>query len=951
MSDADAVREVLAGQHERFRELVERHFASVYAVCLSYVRDATEAEDAAQDTFVQCYRRLDTLKNPRKLAGWLAAIARNVAVNHVKADSRRKKLVAELGGNGMDYEPPADAARLELRETIQRMVDGLPAKTREAVYLFYFKEKSLKEIAEYLGTSPNAVARLLKYGRERLKDTLWQEASDSIRTLRPKKDAVVRACLAVPFGQAAWPTRGGATATGAVEAAGLMGGIIMSTKSVVSIIVVFIAIVLALLFWKPWTREMPASTDAPAAVSQAEHAAPALHPGTSVIQTEPEPRVKEQAPEPTTEEIPTVLAEEPATVPAVVSGCVMDIEGYAIDGADVYFEVYRGMNSNDIVQAYSAQTDGDGNYEITGIEAFGNAHAFAWAEGYVMAEATELRLKVDAGTNRAHVDFRLRPATAFVGGRVVDEGRRPISGAAVDVMYYGYDEEGLAVTAATGRTTGTIGSRKLLFAITDERGRFSIAIPYEGMCDFRVVKEGYGPGFFPQIHTGTSDAVFVLRAGGAIEGKVTRADDGEPVEGIQVRIHGEALPGGLAPSEVRIQDLPTSPVVVATDRSGRYLADGLGADFLYTVTVLDPGAETAATRTDEMGVRYIANMLLEFDGWLYGAEAIAAQKRGVRVRAGQTTAGVDLEIAAKRGAVIYGNVSDRATGEPVCPVAIQATVVYPEGESGGRFGGTAVTDPDGTYTLHIKNLREPHRFRISYHYFTQGGSSWGTPEDAELAEFDLEAGDEEEFNFSVDAPMTVPVRFVDDTGAPVEGVMAMIRLAGGGGACGGPLSDEEGQVIFYGIPAGPRYEVMARRGEERLLGISKPFTGQPGETVPEILVVCPLRGGGIEGIVTDAQGNVVPNVHVACWVLQSDGTYLGVPGVYADEQGAFYNRKVAVGFHQNVLLAYRNPETGEFAHIILNNVEVAEEAVTDLGKLTFEPTTSADLHAIVGIRD
>jgi len=199
MSDADVVREVLAGRYESFGTLVERHFVSVYALCLSYVRNTAEAEDVAPETFMRCYNRLDTLKNPRKFAAWLASVTRNICINHIRADSRRRKLMGDYAENGGEHVPAMDAERRELLRTVRRAVDTLPAKTREAIYLFYFEEKSLKEIGAFLGKSPNAVSGLLKYGRRKLKDTLWEEAEELIKELRPRKEAVAKACAVMPL--------------------------------------------------------------------------------------------------------------------------------------------------------------------------------------------------------------------------------------------------------------------------------------------------------------------------------------------------------------------------------------------------------------------------------------------------------------------------------------------------------------------------------------------------------------------------------------------------------------------------------------------------------------------------------------------------------------------------------------------------------------------------------
>jgi len=286
MSDADVVREVLGGRHDSFTMLVERHFTSIYGLCLSYVKDATEAEDAAQDTFVKCYNRLDTLRNPQKFAGWLASIARNICLNRLKTHARRREILMEVAENGMEQEHVVDAERTELRETVRRKVDELPPKTREAVYLYYFEEKSLKEIAAYVGKSPNAVARLLKYGRRLLKDKLWDEAADSIRDMRPKEKSIVAACAAIPLGKAPWCGTGGAAAAAAAGAgtiAGLGGVLAMNTKSVVSTIAVVAVVLAGLVVWSPWADEPSTGPQGPNVISPA--ALLALEPLTEPVPT------------------------------------------------------------------------------------------------------------------------------------------------------------------------------------------------------------------------------------------------------------------------------------------------------------------------------------------------------------------------------------------------------------------------------------------------------------------------------------------------------------------------------------------------------------------------------------------------------------------------------------------------------------------------------------------
>ncbi len=928
MSDADVVREVLAGRDEAFGTLVKRHFAAVYGLCLSYIKDATEAEDAAQETFVQGYRRLDTLKNPGKFPGWLASIARNICMNRLKSNSRRDRLLADYAENGMEQERVVDAERIELRQTVRRKVDDLPPKTREAVYLYYFEEKSLKEIGEYLGKSPNAVARLLKYGRRVLKDKLWEEAADSIRGMRPKKESVLKACTAIPLGKAAWCVKGGTAA--AAAAAGktvTLGGVLsMSSKSVVSAVGVVVIALMALVVWSPWSEKPPSVQDEEVAISRTEPAKeelPEAHVELARVQPAPEAApAGEEMPVAVTEETAPPLVEEEeerSPVAASVSGRVIDNAGYPFEGATVTLEVSRDKPGIDVIKSYTAQTGADGTYGIPGIDTFGRAFPFASAEGYVMQRGDGFTLA--PGMERNDVDFTLPKAEFVVAGWVVSVSNRPIPDASVRLRYYGYTEAGLELTATTGGTTGPITSSKWSFAITDEQGYFQMGIPGEGLCDFTVVKDGYGKGFFPKIPTGTEDALFVLRSAGSIAGRVTK-ENGGPVEGATVRVVGGALPGGLPFTNVKIQVFPLSPVVVVTDSNGDYIADGLGEDYVYMVSVDDR----------LQGVAGLARRLVSA---AEGTTPYAAREIGIRVKAGQTTSGVDFVLADSSWAEVYGTVKDGA-GLPVCPLWVCAKVVDPGDGIVGQLGGETVTGGDGSYKFRM-NLTEPHNFRVYYWYRSEGGSP-GLPENAEVAILELGPGVKKELNFTAPAPLIVPVRYVDPDGTPVKGVMAGMRLAGRSGGWGGYHANDEGRFTWHGLDPARTYEAVAwERSEGGIVTVaaSEPFTGEPGETVPEVVVVCIPRGG-IEGIVLDADGNPAANTEIGYAALLEDGTTSPMRTATTNANGAFCMLgALPEGVHPSVFVGCQKAED-KIELAVVANAEIVRDSVTDLGVIRLD---------------
>jgi len=537
MSDADVIREVLAGRHELFAELVERHFVAVYGLCLSHVKDPTEAEDAAQETFVRCYKRLDTLKNPRGIRAWLSTIARNVCLDRLRANTRRREAMAELARNGEDHEAPVDAERAERAKAVRAMVDDLPQKTREAIYLHYFEGKSLKEIGEYLGKSPNAVAGLLKYGRKILKDKLWSEAADSIRSMRPKKDTIVRACAAIPLGEATWTTKGGVdTAVGAGHLIGLGGLLIMNVKLLVSALAAILILVIALLLWTPWHKDARTSKSGALTVAKPELTT------VELVESSAEPASAASAfPDPVTATIPEEKKDKPLpeeqadeVLPASVLGTVTNQEGYPIEGATV--ELHAGVDAyrEGGHEVYRAQTTADGTYEIAGIATFGEAVVYVIANGYHMPwPFCSEEWTLSPGQERTNLDLVLQKASFFISGKVLTAQRRPIPGAVVGLI---------RVARAESGSMNTGGGRTLMFAATDGHGHFEIPIPTDGVeADFRVTKKGYGAGYFPGIPVGADDVVLVMDLAGAISGTV-KWSDGELASGVKVEAVGKAFP-------------------------------------------------------------------------------------------------------------------------------------------------------------------------------------------------------------------------------------------------------------------------------------------------------------------------------------------------------------------------------------------------------------------------
>ena len=154
---------------ERIAALFEQHGRMVYGVCRLVLRDADEAEDAAQQTFLSAYRGLLAGQEPRDPAAWLGTIGRNECRKRLGSRSDvPSELVTVSAGDATEREV---ARRAEI-EALCIALAELPEQQRDAVVLREFYGLSYAEVAAALGLSGPAVESLLFRSRRRLQERL-----------------------------------------------------------------------------------------------------------------------------------------------------------------------------------------------------------------------------------------------------------------------------------------------------------------------------------------------------------------------------------------------------------------------------------------------------------------------------------------------------------------------------------------------------------------------------------------------------------------------------------------------------------------------------------------------------------------------------------------------------------------------------------------------------------
>jgi uncharacterized protein len=162
-TDSELVAAVRAGDRAAFGVLLDRHDRAVRTVVRRLLGES-EAEDVAQEAFLQAYLGLERLRDPSRFGAWLSAIAVNLA----KMRLRERRALVPLG-EVPDRDGGADSA--ELAEQMASALETLPRHEREAVLLSYAGLTS-PEVAALVGERPGTVRVRLHRARARLRARL-----------------------------------------------------------------------------------------------------------------------------------------------------------------------------------------------------------------------------------------------------------------------------------------------------------------------------------------------------------------------------------------------------------------------------------------------------------------------------------------------------------------------------------------------------------------------------------------------------------------------------------------------------------------------------------------------------------------------------------------------------------------------------------------------------------
>ena len=179
--DAALMLRVKRGDDAAFAELVEKYKQPVMNLVYRILRDGTEAEDVAQNVFIQMHKSAQRYVPTARFSTWLFTIARNLCLNEIRRRSRHPADSLEGAQQESEDQPgrqfedvkthlPTDnLLHGELEQKIEQALADLPEQQRTAIVLCRRDDLSYEEIAVIIGCSLSATKSLIHRGRETLK--------------------------------------------------------------------------------------------------------------------------------------------------------------------------------------------------------------------------------------------------------------------------------------------------------------------------------------------------------------------------------------------------------------------------------------------------------------------------------------------------------------------------------------------------------------------------------------------------------------------------------------------------------------------------------------------------------------------------------------------------------------------------------------------------------------
>ncbi len=182
LSDEELIEEIVRSQDSRLVEvLYERYADKVYRRCISFVKEASIAEDLTHDIFIKVYLNLGGFKQKSKFSTWLYSITYNFCVDYVRKKQKDNVVdmedkEGEIAGRDIDTADDLDHIALD---RLTELLEQLKSEDKLILLMKYRDDMSIKDIQVAFDISESAVKMRIKRAKEKLK-SLYCEMYEEI---------------------------------------------------------------------------------------------------------------------------------------------------------------------------------------------------------------------------------------------------------------------------------------------------------------------------------------------------------------------------------------------------------------------------------------------------------------------------------------------------------------------------------------------------------------------------------------------------------------------------------------------------------------------------------------------------------------------------------------------------------------------------------------------------
>lgn len=239
-SDAGLVMASLGGDRAAFCQIVERYQNLLCSLAYSAVGDLKHSEDIAQETFIEAWKKLDSLNDPEKLKSWLCGILRFKASHF-----RRKEATQPVAGadelDGIDEQGGEQSEHIKIEDDaisaqeqalLWQALENMPETYREPLILFYREHHSVEHVASQLDLTEDTVKQRLSRGRKLLQKAMVTFVEDALA--KSKQGTAFSLAVMVAINSISPPVKAAALGAGAVKTGSLFkwGAMLVTLASV-----------------------------------------------------------------------------------------------------------------------------------------------------------------------------------------------------------------------------------------------------------------------------------------------------------------------------------------------------------------------------------------------------------------------------------------------------------------------------------------------------------------------------------------------------------------------------------------------------------------------------------------------------------------------------------------------------------------------------------------------